>query len=360
MRAKCLKARRHAQRARTESARTARKETLKKLKDVLSIAIKKSKKSKFKELCDGVNDNPWGDGYRIVMTKLRGPSVPRETCPVKLKEVVDVLFPQHEETGWSDEEDVTVDSTEPEVTDSELIEAVRRLKRNKAPGPDGIPNEVIKILVKKYTGVFRRVMQGCMQRACFPDCWKRQKLVLIPKPGKPRSDPSSFRPIGLLDGLGKLLEKMILNRLQKYTEGDNGLSENQFGFRKGRRTVNAITTVTDVARKAIKNSTKYGRYCAVTTIDVKNAFNSASWRSIDSALENVGTSEQLRKIVRSYLTNRVLLYDRREECVQQCKLESHCQRDGENGSIITAPQDDKELPHESSSTLRHSRRTERD
>jgi len=63
--------------------------------------------------------------------------------------------------------------------------------------------------------------------------------------------------------------------------------------------------VTDVARKAIKNSTKFGRYCAVTTIDVK----SASWRSIDSALENIGTSEQLRKIVRSYLTNRVLLYD---------------------------------------------------
>lgn len=141
------------------------------------------------------------------------------------------------------------------------------------------------------------------------ECWKRQKLVLIPKLVKSLSDPSSFRPIRLLDALGKLLERIILNRLQEYAEAERGLSSNQFGFRKNRSTLDAITMVTNRARTAILNSSKVGRYYAVTTIDVKNAFNSASWEAINRELGNMGASDQICKMVRSYLSNRTLLSD---------------------------------------------------
>lgn len=304
IRTECNKARRHAQRARTETIRLARMETYRSIRKRLSIAIKMSKRSKFKDLCESVNDNPWGDAYRIVMKKLKGPMVPKETCPKRLKEAVDELFPQHEMTSWSEDfNDTKVNPTEHEITDSELIEIASRLRPNKAPGPDGIPNVVIKLLVKKYPGVFREVLQGCMQRSYFPDRWKRQKLVLIPKAG------GSLRPLGLLDAIGKLLERIILNRLLRYAEGVTGLSMNQFGFRRKRSTLDAIAMVTNRAGKAINNSTKYGRYCAVTTIDVKNAFNSASWEAIVKALKNIRASAHICKMIQSYLSNRVLLYD---------------------------------------------------
>jgi hypothetical protein len=75
------KARRRFQRGRTDSVRQARLTTYRKAKAKLNIAIKASKRQKFKELCQAVDDNPWGLGYRMVMAKLRGPMVPRETCP---------------------------------------------------------------------------------------------------------------------------------------------------------------------------------------------------------------------------------------------------------------------------------------
>lgn len=310
LRAECNKARRQAQRAQRLDVRRERMAVWRKKREELTIAIKESKKRKFRELCDAIDDNPWGDGYRIVMTKLKGITIPRETCPEKLKKAVEVLFPQHEKVNWTTENNnVEVQITEREVTKTELVEEAVRLQANKAPGPDGIPNEVLKILVKKHPETFRAVFQRCMQQSKFPDIWKRQKLVLIPKPGKPLDDPSSLRPLGLLDGPGKLLERIILNRLITYAEGERGLSENQFGFRRGRSTVDAITLVTKKAEESIKNSTRFGRYCAVTTIDVKNAFNSASWVAINQSLEEIGVSGQLCKMIRSYLTNRVLLYD---------------------------------------------------
>ena len=47
--------------------------------------------------------------------------------------------------------------------------------------------------------------------------------------------------------MGKLLEEMILQRIQGHMVSEDGLSENQFGFRKGRSTVHAIQAVVEIA-----------------------------------------------------------------------------------------------------------------
>lgn len=106
-----------------------------------------------------------------------------------------------------------------------------------------------------------------------------------------------------------MLEKIILNRMLRFTEGENGLSSNQYGFRKGRSTVDAILSVTKTAEKALEPKRRGNRFCAVVTLDVRNAFNSASWSAIADALLRLGIPEYLYKILGSYFQNRVLVYD---------------------------------------------------
>ena len=77
--------------------------------------------------------------------------------------------------------------------------------------------------------------------------------------------------------MGKLLEELILQRLQAVLVGENGLSENQFGFRKGRSTVDAIQAVEDIATKARRGTGKRKGFCALISIDIRNAFNIARW-----------------------------------------------------------------------------------
>ena len=54
------------------------------------------------------------------------------------------------------------------------------------------------------------------------------------------------------------------------------------------------------------------QYCAIVTLDIKNAFNSASWMKIRQAMLKFGVPGYLREILDDYLDNRILLYDTNE------------------------------------------------
>ena len=89
-------------------------------------------------------------------------------------------------------------------------------------------------------GMLLEVFNSCLREGRFFAVWKEQRLVLLRMGNKPLGDASSYSPLCLLDTMGKLLEELILQRLQALLVGENGLSEYQFGLRKGRFTVDAI------------------------------------------------------------------------------------------------------------------------
>lgn len=306
LRRTCLKAKRRMRRARTDAERVERRRVFQAASRALNYEIKCSKRACFEQLCRMANDTPWGDAYRIVMARTN--SVPPEKSPEMLARIVEGLFPKHEPSNWPDTPYESVDVI-PLVTNEELIVAARKLKLNKAPGPDGITNLVLKHAILANPDMFRTCLQRCMDEGNFPEHWKRQKLVLLPKPGKEPGDPSAYRPICLLDTAGKLLERVILNRLSAYTERAGGLSNNQYGFRKGRSTVEAIRAVTDTAKIARGLNRRGIRYCALITLDVKNAFNNASWKAIADSLHRLRVPDYLCRILKSYFQNRILVYD---------------------------------------------------
>ncbi|XP_038106605.1 uncharacterized protein LOC119766237 [Culex quinquefasciatus] len=309
IRAASLSARRKLQRARSDELREARRVIYKIAKATLSKAIKESKRNCFGNLCQEANNAPWGNAYRIVMAKLKSGAVAIDRSPEMMSRIIDGLFPHHEVEPWPTtpyyHEGLTVD--EQNITNEELIKAASALKANKAPGPDGIPNQVLKLAIEENLDMFRSALQKCMDTGVFPDRWKRQRLVLLPKPGKPPGDPSAYRPICLIDTAGKLLERVILNRLTIYLE--RGLSDRQFGFRKGRSTVDAIKAVLEKAKIAVEPKRRGMRFCAIITLDVKNAFNSASWDAIARSLHRFRVPNYLCKLLKSYFENRVLLYE---------------------------------------------------
>lgn len=311
LRSNCHRTRRKFQRARNDEIRERRRLVYKTAKAALGKAIKQSKKSCYGNLCQEANNTPWGDAYKIVMAKLKSGTVAIDRSPEMMSRIIQGLFPQHERTPWPSTpySDVGLSEDEPRITNEELIEAAKALKANKAPGPDGIPNQVLKIAIGECPDMFRTALQKCVDDGIFPDRWKRQRLVLLPKPGKPPGDPSAYRPICLIDTLGKLLEKVILNRLTRYTERVGGLSDSQFGFRKGRSTVDAIKLVTETAKIAMEPKRRGNRFCAIVTLDVKNAFNSASWNAIAMSLHRLRVPEYLCRLLKSYFEHRVLLYE---------------------------------------------------
>jgi len=96
-------------------------------------------------------------------------------------------------------------------------------------------------------GTFADLYNACLREGIFPRRWKVQKLLLLNKPGKPLGEASSYRPICLLDTVGKVFEKLISKRLNLAVDAAGGLYPTQFGFRKGKYTLDAIRTFTGIA-----------------------------------------------------------------------------------------------------------------
>ena len=62
--------------------------------------------------------------------------------------------------------------------------------------------------------------------------WKQAKVVMLSKPGKDLTKPTSYRPISLLPAMGKIFERIVASRLPTFLEKVNYFDENQAGFRK--------------------------------------------------------------------------------------------------------------------------------
>lgn len=58
------------------------------------------------------------------------------------------------------------------------------------------------------------IFNKCWELGCFSSEWKTATVIVLKKPGKTNySLPKSYRPIGLLPIMGKILEKMVIKRL---------------------------------------------------------------------------------------------------------------------------------------------------
>ena len=115
----------------------------------------------------------------------------------------------------------------------------------------------------------------------FSKDWKTARLILIDKgKGGDLDSPSSYRPLSLLNTLGKLFELLLRPRIQQAVRDDGGLNDRQYGFRQGRSTIGAIKNVIDSFDRAQTKPHKDRPIVLMATLDVRNAFNSVRWADI--------------------------------------------------------------------------------
>lgn len=102
--------------------------------------------------------------------------------------------------------------------------------------------------------------------------------------------PSAYRPICLLDEAGKLSERIIADCLvQHLTREVPGLHEEQYGFREGRSTIDAIIRI----KSLMESITEEGRVALAVSLDIVNAFSTLSWEQVGEAMTYFGFPQYL-------------------------------------------------------------------
>ncbi|BET02091.1 Reverse transcriptase (RNA-dependent DNA polymerase) [Nesidiocoris tenuis] len=306
LRGTCHRLRRRAMRARNRPEAQARSVEYRQARRRLRFEIGRSKAAWWRNICEEINSDPWGQGYKIVRKKFGALSPAESTDHQTMMEIVDKLFPDHQERGEDAEREV---GNIPPFTTAELKAAVRSLRRNRAPGPNGIPSEVLKVVVEECPTLLLDVYNACLRAGIFSSQWKTARLVLVDKGKGDGSLASSLRPLCMLDTDGKLFEKLLQPRLHQAINAAGGLSANQHGFRRGHSTINAIAEVVKALEVAESKNHHSWDIVLLVTLDVKNAFNSARWVDFIDALQNkFGVPEYLMRVMRDYLRGRTLSY----------------------------------------------------
>ena len=129
--------------------------------------------------------------------------------------------------------------------------------------------------------------------------------MVIPKPGKTSYDnPKAFHPIVLLNTLGKLIEKVIAERIQFIVASNNFIHPSQLGDLKFKSTSDAGIALTHIIRLGWAR----GRSTSTLAFDISQFFPSLNHQFLISILEKAGLDMKVTNFFVNYLIQRNTKY----------------------------------------------------
>src|SRR5579871_389498 len=118
----------------------------------------------------------------------------------------------------------------------ETKKAIKESAPDKAPGPDQIPNRVLQMAESQLTEPLTNLFNNCLENGYYPQPLRCSTTVALRKPesgGEKRdyTQPKSYRPVALLNTIGKILDKILATRIAHLAESNNLLPRYHMGGR---------------------------------------------------------------------------------------------------------------------------------
>jgi hypothetical protein len=169
------------------------------------------------------------------------------------------------------------------------------MSRGKASGKDGIPAELFKALSDESLQAFHSVLTSIWEEEKMPADFRDATIVALYKNKGSRTDCGNYRGISLLSVAGKILARVILNRLISSVAEEN-LPESQCGFRSERSTVDMVFVVRQVQEKCLEqNMNLYSVF-----IDLTKAFDTVNREALWVILRKLGCPEKFTTLIKLF------------------------------------------------------------
>ena len=178
-------------------------------------------------------------------------------------------------------------------------QAIKNMKKNKSPGPDGLHPRFIKEGADQLAEPFRILFENSFDNGQLPMDWKLANITAIFKKGK-RCDPGNYRPVSLTSVVCKLMESLIRERIMEHMKSKQLFSKKQFGFLPGRSTVLQLIRVMDQWTKILEE----GDAVDVTYCDFMKAFDKVPHRRLLEKVKSYNIGEKYLKWIDAFLRPR--------------------------------------------------------
>lgn len=142
------------------------------------------------------------------------------------------FFPQPPEADLRDLNDYEypIPVEFPPIARQEIAQAIRKAAPRKAPGTDGIPTLILQCAIKEILPSLDMIFNACLDLGHCPKHFKSSITVVLRKPGKEDySQAKAYRPVALLNTIGKIFDLIIARRISYAAETHGLLPQTHLG-----------------------------------------------------------------------------------------------------------------------------------
>ena len=182
---------------------------------------------------------------------------------------------------------------------NEILDIVKSLNSSRSSGFDGISVCLLKKIIHNIVDPLSHIFNLSLSTGICPNSLKIAKIIQIFKKDDP-SQISNYRPISLLPGISKVLEKIIYKRLYMFLINNKILIPNQYGFRKNHSTDYALINLCDKIVNALSNK----EHMIGIFLDLGKAFDTINHQILLYKLKTYGIRGNAYSWFENYLSNR--------------------------------------------------------
>ena len=185
------------------------------------------------------------------------------------------------------------------INEEDVKKYLDSLDTNKSTGPDNISPRLLKELRQEILQPLTALFNKSLQLQKVPEDWKLANVTPIFKKGD-KSVPLNYRPISLTSVAGKILEKIIRDKVVKYLEDNSILSNSQHGFRNRRSCLTNLLDFFQGVYEYWDNSIPSD----IIYLDFQKAFDKVPHGRLIKKLTSVGIGNNLTAWIKDWLIGR--------------------------------------------------------
>ena len=185
------------------------------------------------------------------------------------------------------------------VDEKGVLKLIKGMNVNKAAGPDGIPNKLLKACAEEVAPVLTNIFQESLNSSKLPADWKKANVTPLFKKGD-KHVPQNYRPVSLTSVCCKFLEHIVCKHILSHLEKYKILSDLQHGFRSGHSCESQLIITINDLLEAYNDKDQID----LVILDFSKAFDTVPHQKLLHKLKNYGIDGKLNGWIEQFLTNR--------------------------------------------------------
>jgi hypothetical protein len=188
------------------------------------------------------------------------------------------------------EEEVDADEKGPYILQTEVEKAIKEMKIKKATGDDDVPGDVFKLFGEGGLRIMTKLIKTICETGEWPKDFTEVKMIAFKKKQQ-ATKCSDHRTINLIAHTTKIVAKILRRRIEKKIK--DVLEEDQFGFRRGKGTRDAIGVLRIISERTLEIDEEL----SVCFIDWQKAFDRVNWTNLMQIIKEIDIDWRKRRLI---------------------------------------------------------------